>query len=56
MDLIDMDRQFSVVCDDALARRVEALAREYGLTREEVLRQLISVGLEEVDERSSLRI
>lgn len=51
-----MDHRFSVICDDALANRVDALSREYGLTREEVLRQLISVGLEAVDGESSLRV
>ena len=51
-----MDRRFSVICDDTQASRVESLAREYGLTREEVLRQLIAVGLEEVEGRSSLRV
>lgn len=51
-----MDHRFSVICDDAQAKRVEGLAREYGLSREEVLRQLIDAGLEEIEGRSSLRV
>lgn len=49
-----MDHRYSVVCDETLAKRVDTLAREYELTREEVLRQLISLGLEEVEGNSSL--
>lgn len=41
-----MPRRYSVVCDEDLGERVEALAREYGLTEQEVLRQLIRRGLE----------
>jgi predicted transcriptional regulator len=44
--------QFTVVCDDNLARAVGKLAREYELTEEEVLRQLVDLGLEEVGERA----
>jgi predicted transcriptional regulator len=43
-----MPTRYTVVCDDDLARDVEALAREYDLTEEEVLRQLIDVGLDEL--------
>lgn len=44
-----MATRFTVVCEDDLAREVNDLAREYGLTEEEVLRQLIDLGLGEVD-------
>lgn len=45
-----MARRFSVICDDALAEQIESLAREYELTQEEVLRQLITAGLDEIGE------
>lgn len=48
-----MPRKYSVVCGDALAADVEELAREYGLSEQEVLRQLIENGLEAVDERGT---
>jgi predicted transcriptional regulator len=44
-----MPTRYTVVCDDDLARDVEALAREYDLTEEEVLRQLVDVGLGELE-------
>jgi len=44
-----MERSYSISFDADLARRVEALAREYDLTTQEVLEQLIAVGLEEID-------
>jgi len=47
-----MATRFTVVCDDDLAREVETLAREFDLTEEEVLRQLIDLGLAEVDEQA----
>jgi predicted transcriptional regulator len=47
-----MATRFTVVCDDDLARDVETLAREFDLTEEEVLRQLIDLGLAEVDEQA----
>jgi predicted transcriptional regulator len=45
-----MPTRFTVVCDDDVARDVESLATEYGLTEEEVLRQLVDLGLDEVEE------
>ena len=42
-----MPTRFTVVCDDDLASEVESLAREYDLTEEEVLTQLLDLGLEE---------
>jgi len=41
-----MPTRYSVVCDDDLARDVQQIAREYDLTEEEVIRQLIDEGLE----------
>jgi predicted transcriptional regulator len=49
-----MPRRYSVVCDDDVAERVDALAREYDLTEQEVLRQLLEWGLEvSVDQQES---
>ncbi|MFB6295799.1 MAG: ribbon-helix-helix protein, CopG family [Halobacteriales archaeon] len=44
-----MGRRLSLVCDDEVIERVDALAREYGLPRQEVLRQVIETGLEEIE-------
>ena len=44
-----MEQRLSFVADDRLAQRVSDLAREYNLSTEEVLRQLITVGLEEIE-------
>jgi len=44
-----MPTRYSVVCDDDLAREVEALARQYELTEEEVIRQLLDVGLDHLE-------
>lgn len=44
-----MPTRYTVVCDDDLSQEVETIAREYDLTEEEVLRQLIDVGLEHLD-------
>jgi 2-iminoacetate synthase ThiH len=48
-----MPTRFTLVCDDDLAREVELLAREFDLTEEEVLRQLIDLGMDEVDEEAA---
>jgi predicted transcriptional regulator len=48
-----MPTRFTVVCDDDLAQEVRTLAREYDLTEEEVLRQLIDLGLAETDEEAA---
>jgi 2-iminoacetate synthase ThiH len=44
-----MPRKYSVVCEDALAADIEELAREYGISEQEVLRQLVEAGLEACD-------
>lgn len=41
-----MPHRYSVVCDDDLADDIEALAREYDITEQEVIRQLLREGLE----------
>ncbi|PSQ42327.1 CopG family transcriptional regulator [Halobacteriales archaeon SW_7_68_16] len=48
-----MPTRYTVVCDDDLARDVEELAREYDLTEEEVLRQLIDAGLNHVENEAA---
>ncbi|WP_336337625.1 CopG family transcriptional regulator [Haloarcula brevis] len=47
-----MARRYTVVCDDDQARVIETLARRYGITEEEVLAQLVDLGLEARDERT----
>ncbi len=42
-------RQYSLVCDEQKAEQIEGLAVKWGLTEQEVLDQLIAVGLEELD-------
>ena len=46
--------RYCLECEEGLARRIEGLATRYGLTQEEVLEQLVEVGLEEID-RSAIR-
>jgi len=46
-----MPTRFTVVCDDEVAREIRTLARQYDLTEEEVLRQLVDLGLDEIDEK-----
>ncbi|WP_181692220.1 CopG family transcriptional regulator [Natronomonas sp. LN261] len=47
--------RYCLECDDRLARRLEALATKYGLTEEEVITQLVEVGIEEVDGKAARR-
>lgn len=42
-------RRYELVCEEAMAREIEGLASRYGLTEQEVLEQLLEVGLEELD-------
>ncbi len=44
-----MSRRFSFVCDDDLAVRVQELARRYGVSEQEALRQIVQAGLEEIE-------
>ncbi|WP_135663809.1 CopG family transcriptional regulator [Halorhabdus rudnickae] len=45
-----MPTRFSVVFDDDRAREIEDLARQYELTEEEVLRQLLDLGLDVLED------
>lgn len=46
-------RRYTLVCEEHQAERVERLATEYGLTEQEVLRQLVDAGLETIDRNGS---
>ncbi|QSG07917.1 CopG family transcriptional regulator [Halapricum desulfuricans] len=46
-----MPTRYTVVCDDDLSRAVERLAHENDLTEEEVLRQLLDIGLDAVESK-----
>lgn len=46
---------YRLECDGRLARRIEALATAYGMTEEEVLAQLVEVGLEALDDETTSR-
>ncbi len=50
-----MPTRYTLVCDDDRANEIRTLAREYGLTEEEVLRQLVGVGLDELSENRVAR-
>lgn len=41
--------RYTFACDDATAQEIQGLAVRYGLTEQEVLEQLVDVGLEQVD-------
>lgn len=45
-----MPTRFSVSCADDQARAVSRLAHRYGTTEEDVLKQLIDIGLESIEE------
>jgi hypothetical protein len=45
-----MATRYTVVCDDDQAQAVSRLAHQYGITEEEVLTQLIDLGLEASEE------
>ena len=42
-------RRYTLLCEEQEARQVEALAHEYDMTQEAVIRQLLSAGLETLD-------
>lgn len=50
-----MPTRFTIVCDDGRAQEVKRLARKFDLTEEEVLRQLVELGLESLDEEAPAR-
>lgn len=45
-----MSTRYTVVADDDQAREISRLAHRYGITEEEVLTQLIDLGLEAIEE------
>jgi len=45
-----MPTRFAVVCEDEQAAAVSRLAHRYGITEEEVLCQLIDLGLDAAEE------
>ena len=46
-------RRFEFVASSSTARDIERLAREYGLTEQEVLEQLVELGMGELDADAS---
>jgi predicted DNA-binding protein len=42
--------RLTVLCEERQAERVQRLATRYGVTEQEVVRQLIDAGLEHIDE------
>lgn len=50
-----MPTRFTVVCDDERAREVRRLAGKKGLTEEEVLRQLVDLGMESLEKERRSR-
>lgn len=45
-----MPTRHTVVCDDEQARAVSRLAHRYDITEEEVIQQLLDLGLESIEE------
>jgi 2-iminoacetate synthase ThiH len=48
-----MASRYTLVCDDDISREVRTLARENGVTEEEVLRQLVDLGLDALEEEEA---
>ena len=46
-----MPTHFTVTCPDDQARTVKELSRRYGITQDEVLQQLVTLGLESLEEQ-----
>ncbi|MFT4884263.1 MAG: hypothetical protein ACI8U4_001777 [Natronomonas sp.] len=42
-------RRYTLVCDEEMAEEIEGLAVQYGLTEQEVLEQLVDVGIDELE-------
>lgn len=42
-------RRYTLVCEERLGRQIEGLAAEYGITEQEVIRQLVETGLEHLE-------
>ena len=47
-----MSTRYTVVCDDDRAREIKAIARKNDLTEEEVIRQLVDTGLDQLEEHA----
>lgn len=45
-----MPTRFAIACDDEQAQEVTHLAHRFGITEAEVIRQLIDLGLESLEE------
>lgn len=45
-----MATRFTIACDDEQARAVTRLAHRFGISEEEVITQLIDLGLESLEE------
>lgn len=45
-----MSNRFAIACDDDQAQEVTRLAHRFGITEEEVIKQLIDLGLESLEE------
>jgi len=45
-----MPTRFEVACDDEQSQAVSRLAHRYGITEEEVVEQLIDLGLDSIEE------
>lgn len=45
-------RRYQLVVEESQAREIETLAREYALTEQDVLEQLVSVGLDQLREET----
>ncbi|SDJ77909.1 hypothetical protein SAMN05216226_10936 [Halovenus aranensis] len=45
-----MVAHYTLVCDDGTSREVRTLAQEHGVTEEEVLRQLVDLGPDALEE------
>ena len=42
-------QRYTLVCDDDTGRRIQGLADEYDLTEQEVLSQIVDVGMAQLD-------
>lgn len=45
-----MPERYDVICEDDVSERIRNLAFEYDLTEEDVVKQLIERGLEQLDQ------
>jgi len=48
-------RRFEFVAPASTARDIERLAREYGLTKQEVVEQLVELGMQELNDDATHR-